>query len=99
MSDPEVEVHQGGGPPAVPEGVPIRVQVAFVVMSTLRSPPVVMSGATPMEAEVKAINAACQVLTLYLLGENDYRDNEGRGRIVRPQHPGGPGPTPAGVPS
>lgn len=100
MSEPEVEVQHQGGPPVVPDNVPLRVQVAFVTLSTIRSAPALMSGATLLDAERMAVNAACQVLTLYLLGENTYRDNDGAGRIVRPpQHPGGSGPEPAPVPS
>jgi hypothetical protein len=79
---------------------PTRVQVAIVTLQALRSPAHMVAGAEPGEQERMAINAACQVLTLYMLGENDYREEGGRGRIVRKPRPsGGPGPTPAGVPS
>lgn len=95
MSDePEEEADE----PEMAGMAPTRVQVAIVTLQALRSPAHMAASVEPGEQERMAINAACQVLTLYMLGENDYRQEGGRGRIVRPVKPtDGPGPTPAGV--
>lgn len=79
--------------------VPTRVSVALVTLQTLRPAAAIAHGEGPETGtpEAACVSAACRVLMLYLLGENDYGD-DGKGHGKAPRPPDGPATVPAEVP-
>lgn len=113
MSDDEGPVTAGNHPEVGTDEWPTKVNVAFATMTTLRPPASVVAStgsgnAIPdmPTAERALMNAACGVLTRYLLGEEDYANGHPyagrrrvptRGQVVMVLRPGDlPPPPPQG---